>query len=176
MKKCTKCGLLKEDSCFSKNSANADGLYNFCKECDKQRQLEYKQKNKDKLKESQKKYREANRELINQRVKDHYERNKKDIYAKKRSSRRLKEAYCSEELYNELLKKQKGCCAICGISEEEHGKQLSADHCHNKKQVRGLLCNSCNLLLGYAKDKSHTLLMAIAYLKSPPNRVKDTNE
>ena len=68
--------------------------------------------------------------------------------------------------YNDYLlthKKQKGLCAICKKSQKH--KRLATDHCHKKNFVRGLLCEKCNLLLGYANDNIQLLKSAIKYLK-----------
>lgn len=68
--------------------------------------------------------------------------------------------------YEEICKKQKGLCAICpkklevGFSKHKH-----IDHDHEKNLVRGVLCGSCNLMLGHAKDSVETLRKAIKYLK-----------
>jgi nitrate/TMAO reductase-like tetraheme cytochrome c subunit len=54
----------------------------------------------------------------------------------------------------------------CGICNEE--TKLCVDHNHNKQgkeSVRMLLCNSCNLMLGYAKDNIDILQKSIDYLK-----------
>jgi hypothetical protein len=65
------------------------------------------------------------------------------------------------EQYQELYNKQKGCCAICGGS----GLKLHVDHCHTTQLVRMLLCNSCNLLLGFSKEQIDVLQKAIKYIK-----------
>ena len=54
---------------------------------------------------------------------------------------------------------------ICGISEDEIGKKLDVDHCHDSGKVRGVLCNPCNTMLGHARDKVEILESAVAYLK-----------
>lgn len=71
---------------------------------------------------------------------------------------------------DDMYAAQNGMCAICfsGIGTDCH-----IDHDHNccpgyrscGKCVRGLLCNSCNLMLGMAKDSPEILLSASAYLK-----------
>lgn len=58
MKNCTKCGLEKELSAFSKNAKAADGLQHHCKAC----KLAYQRAN-PKRAESVKKYYEANKDL-----------------------------------------------------------------------------------------------------------------
>jgi len=58
-----------------------------------------------------------------------------------------------------LEERQGGRCLICG----ETGP-LQVDHCHRSGLVRGLLCSSCNLILGHAKDRPDRLLRAVRYL------------
>lgn len=77
-----------------------------------------------------------------------------------------------------LLDAQGGVCAICGNDEDGTGqRQLSVDHGHETGAVRGLLCNRCNPMLGYARDSIAVLQAAIEYLGSgnqvlrPPNGV-----
>ena len=67
--------------------------------------------------------------------------------------------------YNELYRKQKGCCAICKIHEAKLDRQLSVDHCHNTGKVRELLCNPCNTSLGQLKENKETLLAMIEYIE-----------
>ena len=57
-----------------------------------------------------------------------------------------------------------GCCAICRAFG---GLKLEIDHDHITGKVRGLLCTSCNRLLGLAGDKPYVLEAAAAYLISP---------
>lgn len=56
------------------------------------------------------------------------------------------------EDYEDLYVKQGGVCAICGAPPAgpgtNHGHRLKVDHDHATGEVRGLLCNTCNLLLG----------------------------
>lgn len=96
------------------------------------------------------KVREANRET------------KKRTYLSRRDSI-LKNRYGIVEFdYEELAKKQKNKCAICGITPEN--KRLDLDHCHTTRTIRGLLCNNCNRGLGHFKDNPEFLKKAISYL------------
>ena len=72
----------------------------------------------------------------------------------------------SKEYYQELLSAQNYSCAICGISAEESNQGLVVDHNHQTHLVRGLLCMRCNVGLGYFKDDTTRLSMAIEYLVS----------
>lgn len=65
------------------------------------------------------------------------------------------------------LKKDIKQCVICGIE----GK-LVVDHNHTTNEVRGLLCNHCNLGLGNFKDDPMLLEFAAQYLYASNNSVK----
>lgn len=65
--------------------------------------------------------------------------------------------------YLTLLEAQGGTCAICRDSEQR--RALAVDHDHVTGQVRGLLCDRCNPMLGYARDSIPVLEAAIKYLK-----------
>ena len=72
-----------------------------------------------------------------------------------RRNTRLKRNYnITLEKYIELCEKQGGKCAICGNLPKENeranwGGKLCVDHDHKTKKIRALLCNSCNLAVGY---------------------------
>lgn len=63
-----------------------------------------------------------------------------------------------------LLSAQGGVCAICGNGNDGE-RQLSIDHDHATGQVRALLCDRCNPMLGHARDSIAVLEAAIEYLK-----------
>lgn len=54
--------------------------------------------------------------------------------------------------YKQTLRDQKRRCKIC-LAKPKKGKKLCIDHNHKTKKFRGLLCTSCNILLGIAKDR-----------------------
>jgi hypothetical protein len=68
----------------------------------------------------------------------------------------------SLEDYDALLLRQNGACAIC---ERKSDRTLCVDHCHSTRVVRGLLCRTCNLGLGYFRDEAALFRKAIAYLR-----------
>jgi hypothetical protein len=65
--------------------------------------------------------------------------------------------------YEQRLKEQNGCCAICYRPPGK--KHLAIDHCHKNKNIRGLLCASCNQGLGLFYDNVALLRAAIEYLE-----------
>lgn len=70
------------------------------------------------------------------------------------------------EDYSLLLEAQDGVCAICGKDQlAKEGKNLSVDHCHSTLKIRGLLCTSCNTMLGLTMEKTEVLYKAIEYIE-----------
>lgn len=63
--------------------------------------------------------------------------------------------------YNEMVEAQNGRCAICGCAVEV----LVIDHDHRTGTVRALLCNGCNVGIGYFKENVDIMLAAISYLR-----------
>lgn len=80
----------------------------------------------------------------------------------------------TQEQYDAQYKYQKGVCAICG---QPHGrtllgrsKDLAIDHDHQTNELRGLLCDDCNIGLGIFRDDPERLLVAAWYLLAYKNR------
>ena len=72
--------------------------------------------------------------------------------------------------FRSLLLKQNGLCAICEKPEtvkHKSGvlKQLSIDHDHLTKKIRGLLCYNCNRGIGHLQDNPGILSRAALYLE-----------
>lgn len=66
--------------------------------------------------------------------------------------------------YEKMFIEHDGKCAICrGINV--HGRDLSVDHNHKTKTIRGLLCNRCNFGIGLFKDSPNLLIKARNYLE-----------
>jgi hypothetical protein len=81
--------------------------------------------------------------------------------------KREREYGLSHDEFLALIEAQGGVCAICGNTEDSRvARQLSVDHDHDTGAIRGLLCNRCNPMLGYARDNIAVLKAAIAYLES----------
>ena len=66
------------------------------------------------------------------------------------------------QLYDRLFDAQEGTCAICGAAPDK--RRLAIDHNHQTGATRGLLCYSCNIMLGYATDDPERLRRAADYL------------
>ena len=68
----------------------------------------------------------------------------------------------TEQTYQELISRQGGACAIC--REDLVLAHIDHDHGLGRKGLRGILCRSCNLGLGHARDDARVLVGAAAYL------------
>lgn len=74
------------------------------------------------------------------------------------------------EQYEQMVKEHDNKCGICGENETRRSRtkgkvcRLVVDHCHGTGKVRGLLCHSCNVMIGSARDNVEVLQKAIAYL------------
>lgn len=80
----------------------------------------------------------------------------------------------SYDQYMTLGNAQTWHCAICGDLPQT--TRLSIDHDHKSGKNRGLLCSSCNSLLGFAKDSPARLMRALAYLRKHAVRTPLTDQ
>ena len=142
MKICTKCEIKKSLDKFNKHKSGKNGLRAECKICHGIAVSLWNSKNLKKRNKYSRQWRKDN--------------------PRKTKSTDLKKKYgISIEDYEILLKTQNNTCAIC--SSELNNPCV--DHCHETKQIRGLLCRSCNLGLGNFRDKTEVLNKAIKYLR-----------
>lgn len=80
------------------------------------------------------------------------------------SNERLQER---ETVREELMREQKGLCAICETPQDAAKRRFAIDHCHKSGKVRGILCSNCNSALGMFKDSIPMMKRAITYLCQP---------
>lgn len=110
MKKCTKCGNMKEESEYYKDSRRPDGLYSQCKECHKcNSSRNYREKRKEKKKRIEE-WREDNPGYF----KEYFSR--PENIARYRLTKKLNENFSGRHGYD--VKK------ITGLSEEEFKKYM----------------------------------------------------
>jgi hypothetical protein len=97
----------------------------------------------------------ANKEMVIARTvawqKLNPERTKDSVYRRKYGM--------TLEQVNALKDRQGGCCAICMTPAP-----LVVDHCHSSAEVRGLLCDRCNVGLGCFSDNEARLTAAALYI------------
>lgn len=68
--------------------------------------------------------------------------------------------------YNEMFLKQNGSCAICLRHQRSMKKTMVVDHDHFTNRVRGLLCQRCNLFIGFLENFKEILPKAKLYLEN----------
>ena len=105
-------------------------------------------------------------------VEDFYKRNDKyhswckhcereqDRKRKTPDHHRLKTYNLTKVDFQKMLRAQKGRCGICGSKSK-----LVVDHSHDSGEIRGLLCNRCNLGIGMLGDTLESVLLAVYYLR-----------
>jgi hypothetical protein len=161
MKICNKCKRRKALSDFQRDKQKKDGYRPTCKEC-QQKVANQPDYSKDKECPGCKQTKAPQNFRRSRSRSDGLQ-----IYCKEcQSARALLSQYnISIETYNLLRALQLGKCAIC--NQIPTNTALSVDHDHTTKRVRGLLCNRCNMGLGYFQDSQHLLGRAIKYLEIP---------
>lgn len=88
----------------------------------------------------------------------------------------------TDDQYNALYELQGGRCAICQVATGA-SKRLAVDHDHHQAMLdghdpdkgcpnccRGLVCSTCNDILGHARSQTAFFLRGAAYLDKWPTR------
>lgn len=120
-----------------------------CKDCTRRRNRDHRQRNADAISEKRKAARrtpEGQRKGRDRDLRRHYGIGLVDL--------------------ERMIRAQGGRCAICD-DEFTSDKHTHVDHCHHTGTIRGILCVTCNLMLGHAKDDQRRLLAAAQYLELP---------
>ncbi len=172
---CKKCNFSKEIAYFRKSKNCKNGYSHTCLECSRALQRAWSKNHFISLKKSKLKYNKSTKGI--EKNKQYYLDNKQEIDAKhadyynkykdKIKYANLKKKYnISKEDLDTLYTRCGASCSICKLPEKENqgGKALHVDHDHKTGKVRGLLCNNCNLGIGYLKDDVKILESAIEYL------------
>lgn len=189
------CRLCKQekpltDEFFTRHGGPRDKLSSLCVSCFRQQRRAWGAAHRDQLHAASAKHRAKYRARCRERARRYYEQHKKEaayretrgaLYEKYRLNpelqqrnrfRLLKKKYgLSQTDYDALLFSQNGKCAICGVLAACAPKKiLAVDHDHTTRLIRGLLCDKCNSLLGFAGDHIEILQAAIKYLANVKNR------
>lgn len=85
MKRCTKCGVVKPVSEFSKNRTCKDGYHSHCKECGVEYRRIYYRANREKVIEHIRKYREDNPEKVAERCRKYRDRHREELAERSRN-------------------------------------------------------------------------------------------
>ncbi len=159
-KLCPKCNTEKDIDSFHNNKNRKDGKAHSCRDCISEYTRELYRRDPSRAK--------------------FYKRN--EDRDKKRDYLIQYKHGVSRDILLKKLEEQNGC-AICGFDILQQNEKWCVDHDHKccgkntscDKCRRGILCQSCNLMLGYAKDNLETLQNAILYLDKHKSKVDDGN-
>ena len=135
MKQCTKCGEEKPISHYTQSQTNK-----WCRRCRNEYATNWRVRNLERTQE---------------------------ISRDSAWRANLKKYGLTEDQYYQMLEDQDGVCLICGKApdlDSTRNTRLCVDHDHTTGKVRGLLCNTCNRVLGMVKDNTTTLHSMIEYL------------
>ena len=82
-------------------------------------------------------------------------------------SRHLKSKYnITLEQYNQMFDEQRGVCAVCGTPAKDLKRNLAVDHNHRTGKIRGLLCFSCNSLIGRIEKNPLLIPTMMKYIRT----------
>ena len=113
-------------------------------------------RNKEKVDIQRREYRKTNSATCIARTMKWYVKNKdraKDSVYRRKYGLTL-------EKYNEMFLERGGKCDICGKQNK-----LVVDHCHKSNEVRGLLCDRCNVAIGCLEDDLKRIRSAADYIE-----------
>ena len=95
--------------------------------------------------------------------KKYLEKHGYEKYASMQRKSYLKRTYnVTLEEYENKLKEQNHCCAICNRHESKFKIKLGVDHDHKTGKVRDLLCAGCNVDVSVVEDRLEEMMK---YLK-----------
>jgi Recombination endonuclease VII len=84
----------------------------------------------------------------------------------KERRRTLRKYGITEQVWDHLLARQHGRCAVCRTDTPgSRGESWHIDHDHVTGQVRGLLCQRCNLAIGMLGDNPDVIRAALRYVE-----------
>lgn len=165
---CSKCSTVKSFDDFHKNSTRHDGVAVWCKSCVNAYSKVWNQKPEVKKRAA---------ESALSRYHAMTDEEKKEYNSPRRRKKWHLSGIYNKDLqwYDETLESQGGGCAICSAPPKED-KFMCVDHDHSccpgskscGKCVRGLLCLSCNVQIGFL-EKKEWLDTATKYLKKWKN-------
>ena len=156
MKTCSTCKVEQPVINFNTDKTKKDLLKSDCKDCAREVRRRSRQKKPQVYRGMQEKYRANNKEKLRQ---NRYRHIHKIDYSE----------------FLEILASQGNVCKICKKSEpNQEDRNWVVDHDHNccpkdkscAKCRRGILCQSCNKALGFAKDNPEVLRAAADYLEA----------
>ena len=140
MKTCSKCGVEKPLTEFSKNRSRKDGLFHYCKPCSVAAARASASKPAGKLRAQSWKLKQYGISL--------------EDFERMLAEQEGRCAVCKVEL------QVGGSCKTCVV----------VDHCHDTGKVRGLLCSRCNVSIEMAGGTATRLRALADYVETHEGR------
>lgn len=176
---CSKCGEFKSWNQFSRDQSAFNGHAPQCRDCRKQYTIASREARLSESQEPTEKVcsgcEETKPVALFIKSLDRVDGRHNLCLTCNRDRRRSNKYHIPVDWYYVMLAKQNGGCAVCGKPEAENAKGvLVVDHDHNccagdkscGRCVRSLLCNTCNLALGFVQDSIDHLQALIKYLEN----------
>lgn len=171
VKKCGECQQPKPVNEYHNDKKRKDGLYPWCKDC---RRVYMGVQRAKRAELSKQEYNRKRSERLKRELGEaQFSAAQRDRYLKGRYGIGLNG-------YREMLDKQGGGCAICGLQMDQSPiagtnstrKHFAVDHDHAccpgdtscGACVRGVLCHHCNVAIGSFKDDPEIMRSAIEYV------------
>lgn len=132
----------------------------------KEKSRRYYLKHKDEILARNKRYTEAHSAERHAYAKTY--RTEEENKRRRKNSQLLRDFGITLMDYEIQMARQSGVCASCG-DPPPPDKYLSVDHKHSTGEPRALLCNGCNLGIGFFKEDPDRLLKAVEYLRKHKN-------
>lgn len=179
-KVCAKCKIKKNISEFYRKPSSSN-YKSQCRECQTKYSTEYRKKHPIKSKRKAKKFYYKNRKkllLINKIWREEHKKeraaynkeyvrlNRKRILKSKRNGACKKAYGITLRQKKEMILNQNNKCLSCGTDLRKlKSKNICIDHDHKSKQIRGILCHHCNVVLGLMKEDYDKILKLAKYCK-----------
>jgi len=172
IKPCTRCKIWKPLTDFHKRAASPDGLQPLCKSCKSNRDKAYIEadpERREKRKQRSKKWQKDNPEQYKEGLAKWKEANPDHKKYLDKKYTLWSHYRLTIEDYVNMLNEQGGVCKIC-----KEARRLSVDHDHSccpdklccGKCVRGLVCQRCNMMLGFIENYPDVHAAALEYIKN----------
>lgn len=181
-KRCSKCLRILPVESFGADARRKDGYRPQCSPCGRAANRAHYEANKEAayartsawkrspigIQSSQaasRAWRAGNPDLVKARKRAEYQANREETIAMFRDMAFQRKYGISLAERDAMAEVQGHRCAICLTHESELPKRLAVDHDHTSGAIRSLLCQACNLGLGFFRDAPELLERAAAYLR-----------
>lgn len=157
------CGRCKEEKPFDQFGKKGNGYQSYCIPCRRIKQKEWvaaDPKRSERIRQRASEWTKNNPERAKANKDKYRAKNLESIKEKSAHQHRERTYGIAKEDYERMLNSQNEVCAIC-----KKDSKLWVDHDHLTGIVRGLLCPSCNTLVGYIETHGHLIQDVLKYIQ-----------